>query len=157
MDRDPYSAPQSAVADVVPDPSKQRRPLLVWIITIVFGVSAVWTLLSFALISSGVIPLAPPARAYYDRLTVVDYALTIGVTALNLWGIVLLFLLRAKAVRVFVASVALALLINLYQLAIKGLAPALGAAGSIGMAVGFLLWCAILLYAFRLKAAGVLR
>jgi hypothetical protein len=157
MGQDPYTAPQSSVADVATEPSKPRRPVLVWVITIVFGVSAAWTLLSLVLIPTGALPMAPPARAYYDRLSIADYALTIGVTVLNLWGTVLLFLLRRKAVRILAAAVALALLINLYQLVVKRLAPALGAAGAIGMAVGFLLWCAILLYAFRLKAAGVLR
>jgi hypothetical protein len=156
MSEDPYAAPQSAVSDVDAD-ARPGRPLLVWIITVFFGLSAVWTLVSFALILSGAVPLPPAAREYYARLGILDYALTIGVSALNLWGIVLLFLLRARAVKVILAALAVTLLINAYQVLLKGLAPALGGAGSMGMVIGPSLWAAILFYAWRLKAKGVLR
>lgn len=156
MSEDPYCAPQSVVSDVDAG-SRPERPTLVWVITIFFGLSAVWTLASFALIWSGTVLLPPAAREYYDRLGFLDYALTLGVTALNLWGIVLFFRLRAIAVNVFIAALGLALLINAYQFLFKGLAPALGGAGGFGMVLGLLLWGAILLYAYRLKTRGVLR
>lgn len=156
MSEDPYAAPQSVVADV-DSGARPGRPVLVWVITVFFGLSAVWTLVSFALVSSGAVPLPPAAREYYDGLGILDYALTVGVSALNLWGIVLLFLLRARAVKVILAALAVALLINAYQFLFKGLAPALGGAGGLGMVIGLLLWAAVLFYAWRLKAKGVLR
>jgi hypothetical protein len=157
MNRDPYTAPQSRVADATVGVADRARPAWVWAIAIFFGLSTVWTLLSFALIGSGAIPLNAEAKAYYAGLSALDYALAIAGASLNLCGIVLLFLLRAKAPAFLLAALTIGVVNTLYQVATKNLLSAAGGSGSVGMLIGLLLWGVICAYAYRLRRRGVLR
>jgi hypothetical protein len=163
MSQDPYAPPKSTVADVgFPQQGKRSRPVLVWLITFFFGLSTVWTLLSLLLVATNAIPtsaipLPPATREYFDRLTVLDHGFSVGLSALNLYGLALLFLMRANAIRVFLAALAASPLMTGYHLVVKGLASAVDGPAGVGMLLGWLLWCGVLLYAYRLNARGILR
>ena len=55
------------------EPTARKRPAWVWIISIFYIISAVWTLFSFFLIFSGALPLPPQQAAYFRSLTSIDY------------------------------------------------------------------------------------
>ena len=133
-----------------------ERPVLVWLISAFFFLSAIWTFLSFYLILSGAIPLEPAQKAYFDRLTPIDYVLTIGIGLLNLAGAITLFLLRKIARYLFLSSLGLSLVVMLWHLTTKGWAEAAGGATSVGALIGYVLLVAVCMYAWRLSKKGVL-
>jgi hypothetical protein len=63
---------------------RHKRPIWIWLISLFFFLSAIWTLLSFYLIWSGSFPLEPAQKAYFARLTLIDYALSIIGGLLNM-------------------------------------------------------------------------
>src|SRR6266571_5916922 len=155
MGHDPYTPPKSTVADVAP--ARGGRPGWVWLITLLFGLSALWTLLSLALVALNAIPLDSATRAYYASLSVLDWVLTVAVSLLNLVGIAFLFLLRARALHFLLAALGIGILNTLYQIAAKNLLSVLARPGAFGMVIGLFLWGAIIWYGYRLKKNGVLR
>jgi hypothetical protein len=136
---------------------RHERPILVWLISAFFFLSAIWTLLSFYLILSGAIPLEPAQKAYFDRLTPLDYALTVATGLLNLAGAVMLFLLRKIALYLFLSAIGLTAVSTLWQAAAKGWVEALGGAGLVGALIGYVLLVVVCIYAWRLSKKGVLQ
>jgi hypothetical protein len=135
---------------------ERKRPIWVWLLSLFFLLSAIWTLLSFFMIWSGAIPLEPAQKAYFDRLTPIDYALTIVVGLLNLSAAIALFLLRKIARDLFLASLALSLILAAWQAATKGWVDALGGPGFVGVLIGYILLIAVCIYAWHLRRKGVL-
>ena len=135
----------------------RKRPIWIWLISLFFFVSAIWTLLSFYLIWSGAIPLEPAQRAYFDRLTLIDHALTIVVGLLNLSGAIALFLLRRIARNLFLSSLGMSLILAAWQAATKGWVEAIGGAGFVGVLIGYALLIVVCIYAWHLSKEGVLR
>ena len=134
----------------------KKRPGWVWVISIFIFFSAAWTLLSFYLIYSGAIPLQPEQKAYFARLTSVDYSLTILLGITNLIGAVALFFLRRIAFYLFVGVLVLNSVMTLWHVLFKDWATAMGGAGLFGMLIGYGLIVAVCLYAWKLKKSGVL-
>jgi hypothetical protein len=118
--------------------------------------SAGYTLLSFALIFSGRVPVSAEASRYLSSLSSLDYTVTILALLLNVGGTVALLLLRRAAPYLFSA----ALLLNIVSVALhalmKGLVAALGAGGPIGLILGYGISVLVCLYAWRLYARGAL-
>jgi hypothetical protein len=138
-------------------PARPKRPIWVWVISIFFFVSAGWTLLSFALIFSGIIPLDAAQKAYFDKLTAVDYAATLIIGACNFIGAIALFLLRRIAVPLFATALALTLVMTIWQSATKGWVEAMSGPGLVGALVGYALLIVVCIYAWHLSRKGVLR
>jgi hypothetical protein len=136
---------------------ERKRPIWVWLLSLFFLLSAIWTLLSFYMIWSGAIPLGPTQQAYFDRLTPIDYALTIVIGLLNLSAAIALFLLRKIARDLFLASLGLSLILVAWQAATKGWVEALGGAGFVGVLIGYILLIVVCIYAWHLRKKGVLR
>src|SRR5262245_18525523 len=107
----------------------RKRPIWVWLISLFFLVSAIWTLLSLYLIWSGAIPLEPAQQAYFDRLTLIDHVLTIVVGVLNLSGAIALFLLRKIARDLFLSSLGMRLFLALWVSSTQGWIEVLGRGG----------------------------
>jgi hypothetical protein len=59
------------------------RPVLVWVISIFYFISAGFTILSLALIYSGLAPLRDEQRQYFQSLTAFDHTMTVLIAALN--------------------------------------------------------------------------
>jgi len=139
-------------------PARQKRPIWVWLISIFFFVSAGRTLLSFFLIFSGIIPIDALPKAYFERLTAIDYAATIIIEASSFIGAIALFLLRRFAVAVFATALALTFAIIIWQPVTKGWIEAMTGPGLVGVLVGYaLLLILVCAYAWHLNRKGVLR
>src|SRR5262245_66570970 len=102
----------------------RRRPALVWVIFVWYVLSAGYTLLSFALIFAGRVPLSAEASRYLGSLSPLDYTVTILALLLNVGGAVALLLLRGAAAYLFTA----ALLLNIASVALHALTKGLVAA-----------------------------
>jgi hypothetical protein len=129
----------------------------IWAISIFFGVSAGWTLLSFALIRSGAVPLNAAQIAYFSSLGPVDYVFSIGIGLANLLGAISLLLLRKIAFYLFASGLAGNLLMTLWHVATKGWVAALGGAGLVGAIIGLGLLVIVCVYSRHLLQRGVLR
>jgi len=136
--------------------SSRHRPALVWVIFVWYVLSAGYTLLSFALIFAGRVPLTAEASRYLGSLSPLDYTVTILALLLNVGGAVALLLLRGAAAYLFTA----ALLLNIASVALhaltKGLVAALGAGGPIGLLLGYGIAVLVCVYAWRLYARSTL-
>jgi len=139
----------------VPRP-RRRRPVAVWIVLAWSLLSAGYTLFSFWMIYVRAIPLSPDAAMYLASLTPLDHAGTALLLLLNLLGAMALVMLRKIAVALLVAALALNLLITLINVTSRGFLTTLGASGATGLLVGYLVTISICLYAWRLKARGLL-
>jgi hypothetical protein len=125
--------------------------------SIFFGVSAAWTLLSFAWIRTGAIPLNAAQIAYFESLSALDYVFSVGLGLVNLIGAITLFLLRRAAFYLFASALAANILMTLWHVAAKGAVDALGGAGLVGTVIGLGLAFAVCVYSRRLLQLGVLR
>jgi hypothetical protein len=137
--------------------ARPKRPIWVWLISLFYIVSAGWTLLSFALIWTGVIPLEAEQKAYFARLSAIDYAATIIIGASNFIGAIMLFLLRKAAVGLFLTALILTLALTIWQSATKGWVEAMGGPGLVGALIGYAILLAVCVYAWHLSRKGVLR
>jgi hypothetical protein len=152
----PYSPPQSTVADVTD--SARRRPLLVWVITVFYGIGALGSMYSTILALSGSFPGTGPAARFMAQLNLFDHVLTLLGAAFTVWAVVSLFRLKARAWPLFVALFAIAPLVMAYYLAAK---PAyrdfLLETGFVGPAISLLIGAGVLFHVYRLRRKGVLR
>jgi len=155
MESNPYAAPRSAVSDVTPE--RRRRPVLVWIITILMAigiVSGVATSIAGLLGNPIGGPQANPGMRWGD------YLWATALSAASIPAYVQLFRLKRSALPwvawIFVAAVA-AMFVNL------GLRPEYRAmfeqmpGGYLGILVGWAVNLAIIGYVWRLRAKGVLQ
>jgi uncharacterized MnhB-related membrane protein len=153
----PYEAPKSDtfMNEVSDEPKK--RPGWVWVISIFYGLSTIYTPLSFYIIYSGLVPLAGAQKAYFDGLGVVDWAVTAVGALIMLAAVIALFLLRRVSIKLWGAVIVFSVLSYLYNVIAKNWLAALDIAGIIGAAVGFTLIVAIFFYTRRLDARGYLK
>ena len=134
-----------------------KRPILVWVIVAFFLLSASFTLLSFYLILSGAVPLTPAQQTYFEKLTKVDYGLSIVVGVVNLTGAIALFLLRRLAFYLFSGALALSMLMAPWHMLTKDWLSAAGGPGAAGGLFGWVILLAVCLYAWKLTKVGILR
>lgn len=134
----------------------RKRPIWVWVISIFYFVSALWTLFSFYMIYSGALPLPPEQARYFASLTALDYFFTVATACLSIAAVIALFLLRKAAFYLFLAGLGLDIVLSVEQLIANDLPAALGLAGLVGAAFGWVILGAICYYTWRLKKRGVL-
>ena len=149
-----------------PPPAPQRRPVLVWVISIFFLITLPLALLSLALIplmASGIIPVSDAQRAYFQSQGIVDYALSALTLVLNIAGVIFLFLLRRPALYCFGGGFFINVLNSIYQIIFKDWIGAISSssAGMIGAIIGagiaVTINLAIFLYVLYLYVTKVLR
>jgi hypothetical protein len=151
----PYAAPEAALDDGAD--GADGRPGWVWAITIFFGLGTAWNMVSTVLIVTATMPLDEGGRAYWNSLTIFDHVLTLVNSGVSLAGIVLLFLMRARATTFLMASLVISALSTVYHLFAKNFVAMAGTVGLVSVVVGFLIWTAVVWYAYRLRDAGRLR
>ena len=134
----------------------KKRPAWVWIISIFFFLSAVWSLLALYLVYSGILPVSPEQTAYFKSLTPIDYSLTVLLLLTNLGGAVALFLLRSSALYFFVGAFILNVVMTIWHTLTKGWIAAIGGAGFLGMLIAYGLIVAVCIYTLNLKKSGLL-
>jgi len=135
---------------------RERRPRLVWAVFLWYLFSAGYTLLSFWLIYSGSIRVSPEAAAYLTNLSPFDQAFTVLLMLLNLGGAVALVMLRKVAFQLFATALALSLLLTIIHAFARGFVAALGGAGAVGLILGYGVGIVVCIYAWKLRASGVL-
>ena len=135
---------------------KKKRPKWVWAIAIAFFISAGWTLLSFYLIGSGLIPMGPAARAYFDSLSTFDYILTVLLGLAGFFGAITLFLLRKIAFYLFTGALIANSFLTIWHALSKGWIAAVGGTGLLAAMLGWSLLLAICIYSWKLTKKGVL-
>jgi hypothetical protein len=142
---------------ISPELPQRKRPKLVWVITIFYVISAGWTLLSFALIYYGSIPLNEAQASYFKSLTSLDILFTIATASLNFAGVIYLFLLRRTAFYLFLLAFAFGVLITIYHIIFKNWLAAIGGSGLIGAIIGWGISIAVIMYARKLSKAEILK
>lgn len=141
---------------ISPKSTQRKRPKLVWVITIFYFISAGWTLVSFALINSGVIPLNEAQTAYFKSQTILDILFTIVIGVLNFLGAIFLFLLRRSAFYLFLSAFVFGMLMTVYHIFFKNWLAAIAGPGLIGAIIGWGIAIATILYARKLIRAEIL-
>ncbi len=136
---------------------KRKRPVWVWVISILFFLSAASTLFSYYLIASGKIPLSPTEKAYLESLTSVDITISILIGLINLIGAVNLFLLRKQAFYFFLSAFILNVAVTVWQILNKGFVEAMQASGLIGMLIGWGILVVVCVYTKKLEKSGILK
>jgi len=135
----------------------RRRPKAVWVISIFYFISAIWTTLSFYLVYAGAVHVNDAQAAYFSHLSAVDYVIALATTLLSLAGAVALFLLRRPAPFLFIAAMAVGFIITVWHVATKGWLNAIGGAGLIGTVIGWTIGLWICTYSWQLLKEGMLR
>ena len=134
-----------------------KRPALVWVIFILYLLSAGWVILSFALIHSGAIPLNEAQQEYFGSQAILDYGAILVCGALNLAGAIFLFRLKKPAFHLFATAFGLGLAVTGYHIVAKNWLGAVGVPALVGAVTSWGISIAIIVYSKRLISKGVLR
>jgi hypothetical protein len=135
---------------------RNKRPKLVWTVFLFYVLSSVYTALSFLLVFSGTIPVTPEQAAYFRSLSTFDWAITALTGLLNVVGAIAIFRLRKIAFHIFAAAFVLVILQTFVHIVTTNFAAALGGSGALGALIGYGILLAVCVYAWKLKARGVL-
>ncbi|HYX63995.1 MAG TPA: hypothetical protein VE935_07235 [Burkholderiales bacterium] len=155
MGANPYAPPRAAVADT--GEAKHGRPVLVWVICIVFGFGVIFGVIStIALLAGRPIGGEAAARAV-AYMTTLDHVYGLAMSAITAWAVVALFRLKRSALPILLAIFGLGLASVLLNSLFRPEYRALFAGpGIYSVAAGWLINLAILGYVWRLRARGVL-
>jgi len=133
-----------------------KRPKLVWVVFLFYVLSVGYTALSFFLVFSGAIPVTPEVAAYIINLSAFDWVITALTGLLNVAGAIAIFRLRKVAYYLFTATFVLVTLQTLVHIVTTNFVAAIGGPGLIGALIGYGITLAVCIYAWKLKARGVL-
>ncbi|HEX4139360.1 MAG TPA: DUF4339 domain-containing protein [Candidatus Methylacidiphilales bacterium] len=142
---------------------RPTRPIGVWIISLFFFICTPFSLLAlagFALMQSGALPMPHQQAAVFQQLGPLYYIVSLVNTGIVLTWAVLFFMLKRASIWFFVASLGLAFLYLLYDLAKYGtISPGSDHPAITGIIVGisWALNAALLYYNWRLILKGVMR
>lgn len=101
------------------EPVLRKRPKFVWIISIFCLFSTGWTILSFFLIYSGLIPPDEVQKSHFNSQDILVITVTLIMGLLNILGAILLFLLRRHAFHCFVTAFACGILLTVYNMTLR--------------------------------------
>jgi len=140
--------------------ASRKRPTWVWVISIFYLISFLYSSLANYLILTGAIPLNASQKVYYESLTAADWGFTIVILLTNLGGVVALLLLRKQALYLFAGSFGLGILSAIHTLP-RGWAAGWAAVSAtpgaaVGMFIGWGISLGICMYTAKLAKAGIL-
>ncbi len=143
---------------MVESTATRKRPVWVWVISIFYFVSFVYTLLSFYLVFSRLIPVTPEVKAYFESLTMFDWALTVIQGVVTISAAVALFFMRKMAYHLFGGAVLVMVISTLWQTLARPVLTALGSikGGTAGAVTGLGIILAVFLYTRKLFKEGKL-
>ena len=135
-----------------------KRPGWVWVISLFYVFSAVWTCIAWYMVASRGAP-TPQAKAYFQSMTVLDYGLMIGQALITLSAAVALVLLRKAACRLFCAALVIALISIAWHTLARGWVNVMQSmrGALFGALMGIALLFAVCFYTGRLREQGKLR
>ena len=153
---DIYTTPKSnlvsgtAIAD-------GKRSGWVWAIFIFYLLSLVITIVSFYLIFSGLLPMPPEQKQYFDDLGLVRWSILVIATLLSFAAALSLFMLRKITLKIWLATILFGVISTLSSLLDSSWMQIMNASSGIGMVFGYAVKIAIYFYARRLAASGMLK
>ncbi|MDF2446646.1 MAG: hypothetical protein K0S46_1882 [Moraxellaceae bacterium] len=146
----PYAAPTSEVSAGVPARGVRARPLLVWVITLIFGGSSFLSCISLSMPILGWQIQDPVSREFYAAFGLVDWVVAFSAPVATVAAAVSLFLMKKAALRLWlVASVVSALSLG-YNVSNNDLLPNLGADAWLVLGLSFGMLVVIVLYVWHL-------
>lgn len=141
--------------DIVTVAARPTRPVLVWLVSITFGLTASVTSLVLAwLLFAEPALLAPQVRFARESLSAFDWASLFVMSATLLTSMVMLFRLRKSSVRLFVLYLALGMLGTAWYAMTLEQEPHFDL--RVTLLLGMPVAIAVLLYMLRLKKRAVL-
>lgn len=135
----------------------QKRPGWVLVISIVYFIFGVTTLLSLYLLHFGHVTPPPEYQAYLKTLTDADHVFNVLIAVANTCGAVALFLLRKAAFPFFLTSLSFNVLVTIWRIINKGFAQAFVGGSPVGFLLGSLILLFICIYTNNLTRSKVLR
>jgi hypothetical protein len=140
----------------VDETGKQKRPILVWVISAWYFLSVTVMMVSHVTILAGFVPVREEQRAYFESLTGVDHLFTFLCGSLTIAAAVSLFLLSRVAAKLFALSLVFSIAFSM-SLTFRGkLFGAGGGSGLSGAIIGWLIMGAVCFYAWKLEKRGIL-
>ena len=133
-----------------------KRPKWVWVITITFVLSSVYTVYSIYAVKNGLVSLDEAQKEYFARLGFIDWGISAITALLNVTAAITLFMLKKITVKIWAAAVTVAIFSHVYSLLFTNYFESMPASGVIGAFTGLLIVIAIYFYTRRLNARGVL-
>jgi hypothetical protein len=134
----------------------KTRPKWVWAIFIFtllsLGLSS-WALFS---VYSGSAPVSPKIAADFSSRTILDHAFATAGALLYLSGAVALLMLRKISFFLIAAAFVFSLLLAAFDIWIRDPPQVPEGATAFGMLLGYCIWAAICVYAWKLKTRGLL-
>ncbi len=129
-----------------------------WAVSLFYGLSGLWGVFAIPLAYAGALPVDPQVAEYLVRLGPLHAAVNVAGALLLVAAATALLLLRSLAVGLWTALLAFRVVFSILSLALAGLPPGqLGSAGLLLALPGFAAVIAVVFYARRLRARGVLR
>ncbi|EDY21500.1 hypothetical protein CfE428DRAFT_0745 [Chthoniobacter flavus Ellin428] len=133
------------------------RPVFVWVISGYYLFSSIFAVVSLWLVYSGLIPLLPGQRPYFNSLTGSDYVCTFLILVIKLVAATTLFFRRRAAVYLFAFGLLAGLAFLIYQIVARHYMQTVGAIALPGVVVGWGVSVAVIIYAWNLAKSGFLR
>ena len=134
----------------------RKRTKWIWVISIFYFISAGYTLLSFLLIYSGKVPLAPVQQAYFENLSLVQILTMIAIGITNLSGAVFLFFLKRISFYCFLAGLVISTFQTIQQIIYSNWLQAIGGPGFVGFLIGYAISVLVCVYCWRHIKKGLL-
>ena len=135
--------------------SQKKRPLFIWLIFISYIVSAIFTLLSYILITFNFVPVFVGSETISNSTTHADFIFELIISLLNLIGAIWLFQLKRKSFNIFIIVLILNLTASAYHM-FKDTSFGFAGLGIIGEAIGWLTTIIIIYYIKKYIKEGVL-
>ena len=136
-----------------------KRSGWIWIISIFYGLSAVWTCISWYIVVYRQRYVTAEVKSYLGGLTAWDYMLTIAQALLSLSAALALFFMRKAAYRLFLAALVVFAISGAWHILAKGWLTAMNSmrGALFGAFAGLALLVAVCFYTHRLSKQGRLR
>lgn len=137
---------------------------MVWVIFVFHVASMVWSIVMQVLMHAGALPTPEGQHQFIQSLRSVDYVASYAIAALQLTGVIFLWLLRRQALPILTLGFILGtgnLVRNILKPTFFNMFANLGIAGLVGAAIGLIgglaLSAAIVAYTWYLRRRGVLQ
>jgi hypothetical protein len=153
------AAPVPVAVAEAPAP-RAKRPVLVWVLSILFFIFTPFALLSLVmtlLMASGGIPVPEAQRPLIQSQSYFDYGVTIfNDVMIPIWA-VLFFLLKRQSLYLYLGMFVLSVIAVIYGIIAEDMVAKLGVIGLVFLAICWVLNLALLYYNWHLFRKGILR
>lgn len=128
-----------------------KRPFLIWVITVAYGIAVIATILGPTLMYSGMMPITETQRAYFDGLGPVDWFIFAITLALMIMALATLFALKKSAPSYWLALLIFSAVTSLYTVVSNNRTDSIP-----GLLVSLGIMVLVVLYVRRLRKRAIL-